>query len=83
MPFRSPWLAGPVDHHASACPDHWEVIEEATPSIRFGLATSPSRGFLNSTFNETPTSRARARPTVRCSSTQTMPQPRVSAMATR
>ena len=40
-------------------PDHWEVIEEADAEHPFRLATSPARGFLNSTFNETPTSRAR------------------------
>src|SRR5215471_16450631 len=46
-------------------PDHWEVIEEAEAQHPFRLATSPSRNFLNSTFNETPTSRAKeGRPTV-------------------
>jgi anaerobic selenocysteine-containing dehydrogenase len=46
-------------------PDHWEVIEEATAEFPFRLATSPARNFLNSTFNETPTSIARERrPTV-------------------
>ena len=43
-------------------PDHWEVIEEADAEHPFRLATSPARDFLNSTFNETPTSRARERP---------------------
>src|SRR5579884_867847 len=42
-------------------PDHWEVIEEADAEHPFRLATSPSRGFLNSTFTETPTSLARER----------------------
>ena len=64
MPFRSPWLAGPVDD-MPVLPDHWEVIEEATPEHPFRLGTSPARNFLNSTFNETPTSLARERrPTV-------------------
>jgi anaerobic selenocysteine-containing dehydrogenase len=40
-------------------PDHWGVIEEATEEHPFRLATSPSRNFLNTTFNETPTSLAR------------------------
>jgi len=40
-------------------PDHWEVIEEADAEHPFRLATSPARGFLNSSFTETPTSRAR------------------------
>jgi len=39
-------------------PDHWTVIEQADEAHPFRLATSPSRGFLNSTFNETPTSLA-------------------------
>jgi anaerobic selenocysteine-containing dehydrogenase len=42
-------------------PDHWDVIEEADATHPFRLATSPSRGFLNSTFTETPTSLARER----------------------
>jgi anaerobic selenocysteine-containing dehydrogenase len=46
-------------------PDHWEVIEEADAEHPFRLATSPARGFLNSTFTETPTSLSREqRPTV-------------------
>jgi anaerobic selenocysteine-containing dehydrogenase len=45
-------------------PDHWDVIEKADAKHPFRLATSPSRGYLNSSFNETPTSRAReGRPT--------------------
>src|SRR6202453_4044711 len=42
-------------------PDHWDVIEEADEEHPFRLATSPARGFLNSTFTETPTSLARER----------------------
>jgi anaerobic selenocysteine-containing dehydrogenase len=42
-------------------PDHWEVIEEADDEHPFRLATSPARGFLNSTFTETPTSLGRER----------------------
>ncbi len=46
-------------------PDHWEVIEEADGEHPFRLATSPGRGFLNSTFTETPTSlRQEKRPEV-------------------
>ncbi len=48
-----PWATLP------ALPDHWPVIEEATGEHPFRLATSPARGFLNSTFNETPGSRKR------------------------
>lgn len=49
---------GPVDE-MPALPDHWAVIEEADEIHPFRLATSPARSFLNSTFNETATSRKR------------------------
>ena len=38
-----------------------DVIEEADAGHPFRLATSPARGFLNSTFTETPTSLSRER----------------------
>lgn len=40
-------------------PDHWAVTEETDAAHPFRLATSPSRSFLNTTFNETPSSQAR------------------------
>jgi len=40
-------------------PDHWRVIEDVDEAHPFRLATSPSRSFLNTTFNETPSSQAR------------------------
>ena len=40
-------------------PDHWDIIEEADEEHPFRLATSPSRSFLNTSFNETPSSKAR------------------------
>ena len=55
---RGVGLAGPWYDMASF-PDHWEVIEEADARHPFRLATSPARSFLNSTFNETPSARAR------------------------
>jgi anaerobic selenocysteine-containing dehydrogenase len=56
--------SGPVET-MPALPDHWTVIEEADTKHPFRLATSPARNFLNSTFNETPTSIAREkRPSV-------------------
>jgi len=58
VPFRSPYHAGPIDKMPKL-PGHWTAIEEADGEHPFRLATSPSRSFLNSTFNETPTSRAR------------------------
>jgi anaerobic selenocysteine-containing dehydrogenase len=64
VPFRSPYHGGPVDRMPKL-PDHWTVIEQADDAHPFRLATSPARGFLNSTFNETPTSLAQEkRPTV-------------------
>ena len=39
--------------------DHWAITEAATPEHPFRLATSPARGFLNSSFNETPGSQKR------------------------
>ncbi len=55
---------GPVDDMPEF-PDHWDVTENADQDHPFRLATSPARGFLNSSFNETPTSLAREkRPTV-------------------
>jgi anaerobic selenocysteine-containing dehydrogenase len=50
--------SGPVDA-MPGLPDYWTVIEEADDEHPFRLATSPARSFLNSTFTEMPTSRAR------------------------
>jgi anaerobic selenocysteine-containing dehydrogenase len=64
VPFRSPYNCGPVAE-MPMLPDYWTSIETADGDHPFRLATSPSRGFLNSTFNETPTSLAQEkRPTV-------------------
>jgi anaerobic selenocysteine-containing dehydrogenase len=64
VPFRSPYHGGPIDEMPKL-PDHWTIIEQADAAHPFRLATSPARNFLNSTFNETPTSLAQEkRPTV-------------------
>jgi anaerobic selenocysteine-containing dehydrogenase len=64
VPFRSPHKSGPIAD-MPALPDHWTSIEEQDAEHPFRLSTSPARGFLNSTFNETPTSLAQEeRPTV-------------------
>jgi anaerobic selenocysteine-containing dehydrogenase len=60
VPFRSPVRSGPVES-MPRLPGHWEVIEDADQAHPFRLATSPARNFLNSTFNETPSSIARER----------------------
>jgi anaerobic selenocysteine-containing dehydrogenase len=39
--------------------DYWDINERATPDVPFRLATSPSRGFLNSSFTETAGSQKR------------------------
>jgi len=67
--FKPNWPDVPFSpaHGTFAClsmprfPDHWNVIEEADTEHPFRLATSPARGFLNSSFTETPTSRAKER----------------------
>jgi anaerobic selenocysteine-containing dehydrogenase len=64
VPFRSPYRSGPFAQMPTL-PDYWASIEEADGECPFRLATSPARGFLNSTFNETPTSlRLEKRPQV-------------------
>ncbi len=65
--FKPDWADVPVSKrydYGSApeiprLPDHWDVNERTDTRHPFKLATSPSRGFLNSSFNETPTSRNR------------------------
>jgi anaerobic selenocysteine-containing dehydrogenase len=64
VPFNR-WHRTVPSRPIPAFPDHWDVIEEADAEHPFRLATSPARGFLNSTFTETPTSLSReVRPTV-------------------
>ena len=64
VPFGR-WHRNVPSRPIPALPDHWDVIEEADAEHPFRLATSPARGFLNSTFTETPTSLNREqRPTV-------------------
>jgi anaerobic selenocysteine-containing dehydrogenase len=65
--FRADWPNVPYDHDGlvgrwrelPSLPDHWNATEGADERHPFKLATSPARSFLNSSFNETPTSRAR------------------------
>ena len=58
-PRRDDWGIG---RDMPGLPDHWDVIEKADAQHPFRLATSPSRDYLNSSFNEMPTSRARHGP---------------------
>jgi anaerobic selenocysteine-containing dehydrogenase len=48
-----------LGHDMPRLPDHWDVIEKADAKHPFRLATSPARDYLNSSFNETPTSQAK------------------------
>jgi anaerobic selenocysteine-containing dehydrogenase len=57
VPFQR-WHRNTITTPMPALPDHWEVIEEADTAHPFRLATSPARGFLNSSFTETRTSLA-------------------------
>jgi len=65
--FKPDWADVPVARKhdwgiantVPALPDHWDVIENADERHPFRLATSPARGYLNSSFNETPGSRQR------------------------
>jgi anaerobic selenocysteine-containing dehydrogenase len=58
VPLGNAGLMGAWDRMPSL-PDHWTSIEEADETHPFRLATSPSRSFLNTSFNETPSSQAR------------------------
>jgi anaerobic selenocysteine-containing dehydrogenase len=40
-------------------PDHWTIIDQTTPDKPFRLVTAPARTYLNSSFNETPSSQKR------------------------
>src|SRR5690606_27600992 len=51
---------GPVEQ-LPEFPDHVELIESADADHPLRLATSPARPFLNSTFAETPSSKAKER----------------------
>ena len=48
-----------ISHTVPRLPDHWDVNEKTDAAHPFRLATSPARGYLNSSFNEMPSSRKR------------------------
>src|SRR6201986_224518 len=58
VPLGNAGMMGAWDQMPSL-PDHWTSIEEEDEDHPFRLATSPSRSFLNTSFNETPSSQAR------------------------
>jgi anaerobic selenocysteine-containing dehydrogenase len=63
--FVADWAAiGPNHRGMPGLPDHMQAIDEATSERPFRLVAAPARQFLNSSFTETPGSRAREiRPT--------------------
>ncbi|MBT3789784.1 MAG: molybdopterin oxidoreductase family protein [Alphaproteobacteria bacterium] len=55
--FKPDWEAmGPRGHELPDLPDHWAATEATTKETPFRLITPPARNFLNSTFNNTPSS---------------------------
>jgi len=50
----------PASADMPVLPDHWAVTEAADAAHPFRLVTAPARGFLNSSFSETPTSQSRS-----------------------
>lgn len=66
--FRPDWASvvlptnvgpkGPTDTMPEL-PDHWAAIEDVDDRHPFRLVTAPARNYLNSSFNETPTSQAK------------------------
>jgi len=63
--FRANWSAfGPEHAKLPAFPDHVAAIDDGDPERPFRLVPAPSRSFLNTSFNNTPSSLAReGRPT--------------------
>jgi anaerobic selenocysteine-containing dehydrogenase len=63
--FRADWHAiGPEYASLPAFPDHVAAIDDGDPERPFRLVAAPSRSFLNTSFNNTPSSLAReGRPT--------------------
>lgn len=58
--FKPDWSAlGPYHAGMRALPDHLENYERETEEFPFRLVVPPARGFLNTTFTETPGSVAR------------------------
>ncbi|MCG8562202.1 MAG: molybdopterin-dependent oxidoreductase [Hyphomicrobiales bacterium] len=65
--FKPDWTSVPIANKGNLgphgalpeLPDYWDVVEKANEAHPFRLVTAPSKGYLNSSFNETPTSRAK------------------------
>jgi anaerobic selenocysteine-containing dehydrogenase len=60
--FRADWRAfGRGDRGLSVFPDHEAAIDDGDPARPFRLVAAPSRSFLNTSFNNTPSGIARER----------------------
>lgn len=58
--FRADWARVGRDHHGMPeLPGYWPAIEAADDQHPFRLVAAPSRGYLNTSFNETPGSQKR------------------------
>jgi anaerobic selenocysteine-containing dehydrogenase len=64
--FKVDWASlGPDASGLSALPDFSPIIDQASNEMPLRMVTAPARGFLNSSFTETPSSqRLEGRPTV-------------------
>ena len=55
--FSPDWSSiGPRGGEMPTFPDHWDVIDQADANHPLRLVAAPSRGYLNSTFNQSPSS---------------------------
>lgn len=55
--FKPDWQAiGAAGAAMPTLPDHWDVIDGVTEELPLRLVAAPSRGFLNSSFNQSPSS---------------------------
>jgi anaerobic selenocysteine-containing dehydrogenase len=63
--FRADWASiGPEHAGLPAFPDHVAIIDDGDPERPFRMVPAPSRSFLNTSFNNTPSGLAReGRPT--------------------
>jgi anaerobic selenocysteine-containing dehydrogenase len=58
--FRPDWSAmGAAGQAMPTLPGYWDVNDKATPERPFRLVAAPARTYLNTSFTETPGSRAR------------------------
>ena len=57
--FAPDWRAlGEYAHDMPPLPDHWDVLDNADAEHPLRLVAAPSRGYLNGTFVQSPSSRA-------------------------